>query len=270
MSLSTITMARPMSQHPMSVPAAAPWPLEGRRCQTLRLTSRRPAPQRPHFGPLALVLPEAAEAPAARSSSAFASWRRATSSARCNQVSASAGGVPGCRRVSEVRPPEGGKNFQLPHQRTSCCSTRVMGFGQQPGDRLPGGPRWSQTSANMVHQVGDGAALPRWARQRRSPGGTELITRLTPGPAWPAPSRASSFPEPLRVESPARSRVRRRPLRARARPTPPGETATRRSPNTAPTPGYRDVTARVPTLGHRGGGPGLAPGARATRGSERH
>ena len=40
---------------------------------------------------------------AARSSSDFASWRRATSRARCNQASASACGVPVCRRSKTPR-----------------------------------------------------------------------------------------------------------------------------------------------------------------------
>ena len=55
------------------------------------------------FGPLALLLPQATRLMAARSSSDFASWRRATSRARCNQVSASACGVPGCRRSKTPR-----------------------------------------------------------------------------------------------------------------------------------------------------------------------
>src|SRR2546426_4163415 len=36
-----------------------------------------------------------------------------------------------------------------------------------------------------------------------------------PGPAWPAPTHVKSFPQPPRVEIPARSRVRWRPLRDR-------------------------------------------------------
>src|SRR4030095_17037771 len=77
-------------------------------------------------------------------------------------------------------------------------------------------------------------------------------------------------PRPPRGESPAESRARGRPPRARARPVHHGATARPRPPSTAQTPDYRDVTARVLRPGPRGGVPGLAPDTRATRGSSRY
>ena len=41
-------------------------------------------------------------------------------------------------------------------------------------------------------------------------------------------------------------------------------------PTPRPAPDYRDATARAPTSGPRGGGPGLAPGTPVTTGSQRH
>ena len=76
-------------------------------------------------------------------------------------------------------------------------------------------------------------------------------------PAWPAPTHACSCPGPPRVESPARSRARRRPLPARARPARPGETDSTmavQAPRQRQTKGMRQLVRQRQSLVEAGQG----------------
>ena len=131
--------------------------LEVGRVKALREPADRPVPA-------ARGLPGACPAAAtgelrlmaARSSSDLASWRRATSRARCNQASASACGVPACRRSKTPRR----RWISASHQRSSCCSTRV----------------WASASAWRPSSV-----WPRWAADVRQHGAKVWDVQCCPG-----------------------------------------------------------------------------------------
>ena len=107
-------------------PPPAPSPCRSAVSSSLREPAVDRRQQRVGLGALALLLPEATEAHGGPELQRFASWRRATSRARCNQVSASAGCGTGCRRSTTPRR----RQTSASQQRSSCCSTRV-GLGQR-------------------------------------------------------------------------------------------------------------------------------------------
>ena len=111
--------------------------------------------------------------------------------------------------------------------------------------------------------------LPRWLGQAAIPWRTWAI----PSSPWPCMASAhlrKIVPWTAHCVKPCSVESATAPLRAHVRPARPGKTARRRPRNTAQTPDYRDATARAPTSGPRGRGPGLAPGTPVTRGSQRH
>ena len=141
------------------------------------------------------------------------------------------------------------------------CAPSGLGLGQRRGGRLRGGP-----VGRDLRQQGQEircTAWPLWLGWRRSPGGPRPAPPR-PGPAWPAPTRGRSCPGPPRwkalsvasVDGGLGLLVHRRHV-----PTILIDVG-RLAP--APTPDYRDATARAPTPVPRGGGPGLAPGTPVT------
>ena len=127
---------------------------------------------------------------AARNSSDFASWRRATSRARRNQVSASSCGVPGCRRSKTPWR----RQTSASQKRSSRCSTRVWASASA-WRASSGWPRWSATSASTVHKYGT-SIVALVARQAAIPWRTWAI------PASPWPCMASAHPRRLVPRAP--------------------------------------------------------------------
>jgi hypothetical protein len=83
------------------------------------------------------------------------SWRRATSGTRRNQASASACGVPGCRRSKVPRR----RWIFASHLRSLCRSTRVWASARTWRPSFVW-PRWSHTPASKMHQYGTFSAAP--------------------------------------------------------------------------------------------------------------
>ena len=127
-----------------------------------------------------------------------------------------------------------GDRLPLP---TSVPHAAPPGYGPRPapGGRLSGWPRWSQTSASKVQKYGTCQRCPGG-----SIGGDPLTdlghSRLALPLHGQRPPTHARARRPPTVQSPAQSRVRRRPLPARARLARPGKAERRKPPDTAQTP----------------------------------
>ena len=151
------------------------------------------------FGPLALLLPQAARLMAARSSQDLACWRRAMARACWKQASAWAASgtawrsskAPWSRYASASRSP-----WPL-----ASISVRASASRRSPSSTWPTCPA---VSASRSRWRGRNSALPR-GQDGGQPLADVRQARRALRPAWPVPSRASRSHAPPRPETAARS-----------------------------------------------------------------